>query len=313
MKQLTTTTDAAAALPVSTAVRSHIAASIAPNTHRAYSAALQRVDEFAAGAPITDALLAEFLAARHDAGAAPATLRMAVAAVGFRAGLSNAPSPVGPLTRKTLAGAVRKGVGRGRGQVDGINFGSADAMAAQAGNGGGSKAGLRDAAMLLVASDALLRVSEVAALDVADVDAGDADGDNATVTVRRSKTDQVGDGATLYLRPRTAAAVAAWMDSAGIIDGPLFRSVSKAGTVAATRISARSIRRVIAARAADAGVAGRISGHSLRVGAAQDLVRLGASLPALQQAGRWSSPTMPARYARKLLAAQGAVKQLRPA
>ena len=46
-------------------------------------------------------------------------------------------------------------------------------------------------------SDALLRVSEVAALDTADI-ARDADG-SATVTVRRSKTDQEGEGAVLYL------------------------------------------------------------------------------------------------------------------
>ena len=44
-----------------------------------------------------------------------------------------------------------------------------------------------------------------------------------------------------------------------------------------------------------------------RVGMAEVLVKDGASLPGLVQAGRWASPAMPARYARGELAGQGAV------
>ena len=53
-------------------------------------------------------------------------------------------------------------------------------------------AGLRDAALIAVASDALLRVSELAELEVGDIDFG-----TGTVTVRKSKTDQEGEGAVL--------------------------------------------------------------------------------------------------------------------
>jgi hypothetical protein len=52
-----------------------------------------------------------------------------------------------------------------------------------------------------------------------------------------------------------------------------------------------------------------ISGHSCRVGMAQDLVDDGAELPAVMQAGRWKSPTMPARYAENAEAKCGAVAQ----
>ena len=65
------------------------------------------------------------------------------------------------------------------------------------------------------------------------------------------------------------------------------------------------------ARAADAGIEGRVSGHSLRIGAAQSLAAAGAGLVELQQAGRWDSPSMPAHYARGQLAARGAVARLR--
>jgi hypothetical protein len=50
-----------------------------------------------------------------------------------------------------------------------------------------------------------------------------------------------------------------------------------------------------------------VSGHSARVGMAQDLVARGADLPAVMQAGRWA---MPARYAERLLAGRGAVVRM---
>ena len=40
----------------------------------------------------------------------------------------------------------------------------------------------------------------------------------------------------------------------------------------------------------------RISGHSLRVGAAQDLLKKGASLPAIMHRGRWSKTDTVMRY-----------------
>ena len=66
-------------------------------------------------------------------------------------------------------------------------------------------AGLRDAALLAVASDGLLRVSEIAALDVGDVQA-EADGSGRLV-VGESKTDQEGQGAVLYLGAPTVSRV----------------------------------------------------------------------------------------------------------
>ena len=60
-----------------------------------------------------------------------------------------------------------------------------------------------------------------------------------------------------------------------------------------------------------AGITGRVSGHSLRVGSAQSLASAGASVVEMQQAGRWQSPSMPGMYARGQLASRGAVARLR--
>lgn len=76
-------------------------------------------------------------------------------------------------------------------------------------------------------------------------------------------------------------------------------------------MGAASVRRAVIRRAADAGIDGRVSGHSLRVGAAQSLAKHGAGLVAMQKAGRWASPHVPARYTRSQAAADGAVARLR--
>ena len=45
-----------------------------------------------------------------------------------------------------------------------------------------------------------------------------------------------------------------------------------------------------------------LSGHSARVGAAQDMIACGIELPAILQAGRWKSTAMVHRYGERLLA-----------
>ena len=51
----------------------------------------------------------------------------------------------------------------------------------------------------------------------------------------------------------------------------------------------------------------RISGHSARVGAAQDLLALNIDLSSVMQAGRWRDTRMPVRYGEKVLASRGAM------
>ena len=283
------------------------AASIAPNTRRAYTTALGRLDTWLleAGVPLSDPALAEYLSELFEAGKAPAGAAMVVAAVKFRAKLTGTEIPVGSATTRVLAGFRRAGRTRGRGQVEGVRWEQADAAAALAANKDERLAGVRDAAILAVASDALLRVSELAALAVADIDTTEQ-----TITVQRSKTDQEGTGAVLFLGKPTIQRVQAWLDAAGIREGALFRALTKGGKVR-SGLSARSLRTIIAKRSKAAGVPGRVSGHSLRVGSAQSLATAGASVVEMQQAGRWKSPSMPGQYARKQMARRGAVARLR--
>ena len=164
---------------------------------------------------------------------------------------------------------------------------------------------LRDVALLLTARDMLARRSEIVALLVEDVSF--AEDGSGTVLVRRSKTDAQGQGATLWLSPITVIALRRWLSEAGIVEGPLFRSVDRGSNVGGV-LDAGDVARRFKVMARRAGLNPKaISGHSARVGMAQDLVASGTGLPEVMQAGRWKSPTMPARYAEKLLAKRGAV------
>ena len=289
-----------------------IEASVSANTRRSYLAALTRFDEWldnhpVHGAETTDAAIAEYLTQRYEDGKSPATCEQVVAALKFRAKLHGTASPTGPVTDRVRAGIRRKGRHRGRGQVRGVSLEMAEHAAALAAPDG--LAGLRDAALILVGSEGLLRVSELAGLLAGDLDYV-ADG-SGRVTIRSSKTDQEGTGAVLFLGPTAVHRIQAWVRAAGIGNGPLFRRVHRSKRVGETALSTASIRDIIKFRCARAGIRGHISGHSLRVGAVQSLAEKGASLVELQNAGRWTSPAMPARYTQSQQAARGPVARLR--
>lgn len=261
---------------------------------------------------LDDVTLARYVAKIEAEGKAPATAEMVIAAVRYAAKLWERESPVGRITANVMCGFRRKGAERGRGQARGVTWTQAERIAAMAGADTDSLSGIRDAALISVMSDAMLRISEAAALLVSDV-TEETDG-SGRASVRRSKTDQEARGVVLYLGRPTMARVRAWREVAKLNNGALFRRVSK-GNIFTSRVGERplspaSIRRILKTRAAAAGIEG-VSGHSLRVGAAQSMAIGGATLVDMQLAGRWQSPQMPAAYAREQLAGRNAVARIR--
>ena len=169
---------------------------------------------------------------------------------------------------------------------------------------------VRNCALLSVAYDTLLRRSELSALEVSDLFEGIEGG--GSVLVRRSKTDQDGDGAMLYLAGDTVDIVRQWLVRSGIRSGRLFRSLRRG--VLGDQLDPSQIPRIYKAMAQLAGlppeVVAGLSGHSTRVGAAQDMIAVGIELPAILQAGRWKSVAMVNRYGERLLADRGGSAQL---
>jgi len=247
----------------------------AANTHKAYAQALRRFTSYLGDREADDETVAAFLREEAERGLAPASLSLIHAAIGAAARFADADDPRGPLTARTLRALKRRHVERGRGQVDGLRRSNVDAVARLAA-AEGTLLGLRDAALLRLGSDAFLRVSELAAVEVEHLEAGE--GGSGSLRLPRSKTDQEGEGKTLYVCRATIAAIGAWREASGVSSGPLFRAISRDGTrVSPTALSESSVPKVVRRRARAAGIGGRISGHSLRVGSAQSLVARGAS------------------------------------
>ena len=94
--------------------------------------------------------------------------------------------------------------------------------------------GLRDRALILLGFAGAFRRSEVVGLDVADLDFGK---DGLTVNLRRSKTDQTGEGRKIGIpygsNPDTCPVrvLQSWLEAAGLAEGPVFRSMNRHGRI----------------------------------------------------------------------------------
>ena len=152
-----------------------------------------------------------------------------------------------------------------------------------------------DLALLSVLRDGLLRRSEASALTWSDVEL--RENETALINVRRSKTDPEAEGITLYIGQQAGEALNAIKPADELLD-PSTRVFG---------LSPQQIGRRVKAAAVSAGLGDGFTGHSGRVGMAQDLAKTGAELPALMTAGRWKSSTMPARYTERQAADRGAV------
>ena len=289
-------------------LREIVEAGLAPRTRKLYEKVLKGIDF-----EVTDESLADYLVELHEDGKAPGTLQNVLSAVQFDAQRNGKPNPAGPFTKSRMKALRRKGRSRGRGQAQGVTWGQANEVAALAASDG-TLAGIRDAAIIAIGSDALLRTAEMAAIRVEDISFED-DG-SARLTIPASKTDQDGaDCPEMYLGPPTANRLKMWLDSAGVIEGPVFPRIftgckSQAAVLGDKAMRPQGFALVINRRCKAAGIEGA-TGHSLRVGGAQALASSGASLVEMQLAGRWTSPNQPARYAKRQLAARGATARLR--
>lgn len=166
--------------------------------------------------------------------------------------------------------------------------------------------GLRDRALIAVGYDSLCRRSELVGLLIEDLrplpDGG------ARILVGRAKTDPFGDGRWAHLSPPTMEHLRAWLAAAAITDGPLLRPVVAgrvgiAGKVGAAPMNPVAVNRTLKTAARRAGlsedIAAGLSGHSMRIGAAQDLMRAGRDLLHIMTAGGWTSPTVVGGYVRE--------------
>ncbi len=157
--------------------------------------------------------------------------------------------------------------------------------------------GLRDAALVSVGYDTLCRSSEIAAMRLEHIRRGA--NDTASILIPRSKADYAGKGRIAHLSPATVERLDRWLEAAGIAEGPIFQGLHL-GRPSGQPLQTCSIRRLVKRVARNAGlpepVADQLSGHSMRVGAAQDMMVTGFDMLAIMQAGGWTTPHVVSRY-----------------
>ena len=153
--------------------------------------------------------------------------------------------------------------------------------------------GIRNRMILLLAYTTLRRRSELTSLRVEDLTlCGDGQG---VILLRQSKTDQTQEGVLLALDIETTFAVKHWIDSAEISDGYLLRGITGNGlNLAMDPGQVSRTFKSLAVRAKLDPV--QISGHSTRIGAAQDLLDSGVSIGQIMAKVGWSKVDTVMRY-----------------
>ena len=192
---------------------------------------------------------------------------------------------------------MHRKLGRSSSQAGSINIDTLDKMLSATDD---SIRGLRDRALLLVAYDTLCRRCELVSLQVKDVKITIKNGvESTSILLRKSKADQDSMGKVLRLSPRAGLALMEWIKQLPEGQEKIMAGVNRAqiisSAVGAGQIN-RIYKRIARAAGLDESAVKGISGHSMRVGAAQDLLNSGASMPIIMQRGRWSKTDTVMRY-----------------
>ena len=160
--------------------------------------------------------------------------------------------------------------------------------------------GLRNRAMLALGYELLTRRSELVALRIDDLEAR-SDG-TLRVLIRRSKADQNGLGRIAFTSQKTAGLVNDWLAWRGADIQPLFCPIYH-GLPIDRALEATIVKSIVKTAAREAGLdpseVAVFSSHSMRVGAAQDLLQRGVDTAAIMRAGGWKSVNILARYLEK--------------
>ena len=299
------------ARPGAAVSRTELASS--PNTRAAYGGALRRLTAWLDGRPLDDTNLAAYLDSLRAAGRAQATVAIVVAAVRRAARHAGRHQPDGPLTRQAMESfrrsAATAGAAGRRSATRGLTAEECDLVIAaccrprHTGKGVerdevAVRRGLVDAAIVALVFHGALRRSEVAALRWADVDLSVGD-DIVVVCVPLPKTRPVEDGGDVRQLVGGCAAALRRLHAA----------TKPAPADSVIGLGVHQINRRFAVACAAAGLEGRRTLHSGRVGLAVELAARGASTRDLQLAGGWKDAGTVARYTAGVSSGDGAVSR----
>jgi integrase len=273
--------------------------------------------------PASPETIAAFVEACGEQIKKPATIRRYLSTIALAHRVAKFANPcVEEPVRLALKGLTNE-VSVAQRQAKGVGWAQIKQFIEEAGEG---LRATRERALLCVAYDTMARRSELVAFNRGDFKFLE-DGSGRAL-IKRSKTDQAGEGHTAYLAPVTVHYLKEWLELAQITKGAVFRRLIGTGIPPKKpprpgrepklktlqeriggRLSAGAVGNIYKSVAKHIKLApediAEISGHSIRVGATQDLLALNIDLASVMQAGRWKSHRMPMRYGEHVLAGLG--------
>jgi site-specific recombinase XerD len=162
--------------------------------------------------------------------------------------------------------------------------------------------GLRDKALILLGFAGAFRRSELVALEVDDLSFTSS---GLVVSMRRSKTDQEGQGAKKGIpfgvseHTCPVHAVRKWLEASRLTAGPVLRGVTRWGQVQTTPLTDRAVALIVKKLATAAGLNPKLyAGHSLRAGLATQAAMNGVEERVIQNQTGHKSVTVLRRYIR---------------
>src|SRR5215471_4302386 len=226
--------------------------------------------------PASPATVAAFLAHEASRNVKASTIGRRSAAIRYAHKLAGFATPTDDEMVKATVRGIRCTLGTAKTKKAPA---TAERLLAMAANTGAGLKGLRDRALLLLGFAGAFRRSELVALDCEDIEDCES---GLRITIRRAKTDQEGQGATIAIVRGSiscpVAAVQVWRSAAGISAGPLFRSIRKGGKLG-DRLTDQSVADIVKAHAERVGLDPRqFAGHSLRAGFLTSAAKRGASI-----------------------------------
>jgi len=272
----------------------------APSTIRAYKANFERFIEFCeklkiCALPADPEKVANYVAHLTKCGLKSSSIRIAVASISSIHRLNELSDPTQHSSVRIEMRRIHRTLGRSSKQAFGITRQIHKKLLSVLGD---DLRSIRDKAILLTAYDTMCRRSELASIRVEDLQFSQSG--TAYIRLRKSKTDQESIGKLIQISPEAKKAINAWIQAGNLMnEGYLFKAIY-ARTAITQGIRGnqlnRIFKRIAIAANLDPQIISRISGHSFRVGAAQDMASAGASLPMLLNRGRWSKTDTVMRY-----------------
>jgi site-specific recombinase XerD len=274
----------------------------APNTIRALRADFEEFIGFCEGngsaaLPSAPETIATFIERLTKRGLASASIRRRIVSIGSVHRLLELPDPTKAGCVKLALRKMHRLLGRACKQAHPINLDTLKKLlkTCNVHEPRERLRALRNQVLLMVAYDTLARRSELVSLRFEDID--DSCGD-AGIYLTRSKVDQEAKGRWLPISQNALQKIREWQAAIGQTTGPILRGVHEGGVTKS--LGAGQVGRILKGLAYRANLPGsmtkNISGHSLRVGAAQDWTNRGISLPQLMVLGGWEKPDTVIRY-----------------